>query len=358
MAPSGIWFVAGVASLVVAVVAAFLPRRRLVGAVVGLLAVPALMRAEPFGFTGRLGAVRVAVVLPGAGQSGYRVASRRSRERMRMVATAAVLVALIGTIVFALAVWISFHDLSSGSQVGPERAGRSAPGPRAPRRPCCWPTRRTRWGRPTTCWVAGGRTPAHLVPFVSQQLDALSTASGQGHDVAAAGAVVASKADYHELRYVQGQIDVNRLRQLDGPLRTVNQVLGHAGGELSEVRSPWLVGPVRGAVDTFAREVDQTVPQARVAEQAVAVAPAMLGGQGTRHYFVAFTTEAESRGLNGFMGNWAELTATDGRLTMSRSGRVSELNAVPGGVPAAWSPDPPTTSSATAASRWAPTSRT
>ena len=219
LAPSGFWFVAGVASLVLAVVAAFLPRRRLVGAVVGLLAVPALMRAEPFGFTGASALCVWLAVLPVL-VSGYRVASRRSRERMRTVATAAVLVALIGIIVFALAVWISFHDLSSGSKSAQSglaalrqgtghRGGRAA-GQRA----------RTRWARPTTCSAAGGRSPAHLVPFVSQQLEALSTASGQGHDVAAAGAVVASKADYHELRYVQGQIDVNRLRQLDGPLRT------------------------------------------------------------------------------------------------------------------------------------------
>ena len=328
LAPSGIWFVTGLAALVLAVVAAFIPRRRLMGAVIGLLAVPTLLRADPFAFTGASALCVWAAVIPVL-VSGYRVASRRSRERMHTAATVGVLVALIGLIVFAVSVWISFHDLSSGSTSA--RDGLAA----------------LRQGRGSQSAVLlanasdsldsahdvlGGwwTVPAHLVPFVSQQLDALSAASQQGHDVAAAGAVVASKADYHELRYVQGQIDVNRRRQLDGPLRTVNGVLVRAGSHLHAVRSPWLVGPVRGAVDAFSRDVAQTIPQAQVAQQAVAVAPGMLGGDGTRHYFVAFTTEAESRGLNGFMGNWAELTASDGRLTLSRSGRVGELNALPG----------------------------
>jgi hypothetical protein len=52
----------------------------------------------------------------------------------------------------------------------------------------------------------------------------------------------------------------------------------------------------------------------------------MLGGSGPRHYFVAFTTPAEARGLGGFMGNWAEITLDNGAITLSRFGRTSDLN--------------------------------
>jgi hypothetical protein len=69
-------------------------------------------------------------------------------------------------------------------------------------------------------------------------------------------------------------------------------------------------------------------PDANLAADVAAVAPAILGGDGTRHYFVVFTTPAESRGLGGFMGNWAELTAEDGKVTLTRSGRSEELNQV------------------------------
>jgi hypothetical protein len=90
------------------------------------------------------------------------------------------------------------------------------------------------------------------------------------------------------------------------------------------------VGPVATQLSKVSDEVDRILPQADLASSGAAVAPGLLGGDGTRHYFVAFTTEAESRGLNGFMGNWAELTAQDGKLTLSRSGRVAELNDAPG----------------------------
>ena len=46
----------------------------------------------------------------------------------------------------------------------------------------------------------------------------------------------------------------------------------------------------------------------------------MLGGDGPRTYFVAFTTPAEARGLGGFMGTWAELRADDGRLEVDPNG--------------------------------------
>ena len=59
---------------------------------------------------------------------------------------------------------------------------------------------------------------------------------------------------------------------------------------------------------------------------AVQVAPAMLGADGERRYFIAFTTPAETRGLGGFMGNWAELTANDGRLALADFGTTADLD--------------------------------
>ena len=52
----------------------------------------------------------------------------------------------------------------------------------------------------------------------------------------------------------------------------------------------------------------------------------MLGGDEPRTYFVGFTTPAEARGSGGFMGNWAEITVTDGRFEMTAFGRADDLN--------------------------------
>jgi hypothetical protein len=59
---------------------------------------------------------------------------------------------------------------------------------------------------------------------------------------------------------------------------------------------------------------------------AVRVLPGLLGADGTRNYFVMFTTPSEARAAGGFMGNWAILTAADGSLSITRFGRSEDLN--------------------------------
>jgi hypothetical protein len=325
---SGVWFVVALASLALAVTAAFLPRRRLLGAVVALLAVPSLLRAEEFGFTGASALCVWAVMVPVL-VSGYRVASGRTRERILRTAGIVGAVWLFGIIVFALVSWIAWHDLSSGSTSAEAglRDLRSGHGSAASVELA---SASGSLGSAHTILGGWWTLPAHLVPLVSQQLLGLSVASSQGEHVAASGAQVAAHADYHDLRFDDGQIDLDTLRALDRPLANVNAVLLDARHRIDHVRSPWLAGPVRTALDRFSAQIDQTIPQAQVAQQAVAVAPDMLGGSGTRHYFVMFTTEAESRGLDGLLGNWAVITASDGRLSLSAHGRSDDLSRTPG----------------------------
>lgn len=58
---------------------------------------------------------------------------------------------------------------------------------------------------------------------------------------------------------------------------------------------------------------------------AVRNAPTMLGADGPRVYFLTFTTPSEAHGLGGYMGNWAEVTITDGRLEVTAFGRTIDL---------------------------------
>ena len=323
LGPHGLWQVLGLLGLAVALASTFLDRRRLMGAVVGLLTVPAMMHAHPFGFTGASALCVWAAVTP-ALVSGYRVASRRSQERMQRAAQVVFLVALGGTLIFGLAVWISWASLQRGgtdAQQGLE-ALRAGHGSEAS---VLLGDSADSLGDAHDVLGAWWTAPARLVPLVAQQAEALSTLTGQGQAIAQSGATAASKADYQQLRYQKGQVDLDRMRALQGPLDAAAATLDHAQDQFAQVKSPWLVGPVSTALNQVSDEVDRTVPQAELAAQGAQVAPALLGGDGTRHYFIAFTTPAEERGLGGFMGNWAELTATDGKLTLSRSGRTSEL---------------------------------
>ena len=258
----------------------------------------------------------------------------RSRERMHRIATAAVLVVLIGIVVFALAVWWASHSLSTRVDVGRERAVRAARRARGTEAALeLRQRRRARSDRPHTLLGGWWTFPAHLVPLVSQQLEGLSVASGEGHADRRGRRGVRGQGRLPRARASRtGQIDLaRRASSSTAPLARINQVLPGADRHISSVRSPWLVGPVR----TRARPLQhpdrrRRCPRPRWPSRPWRWRPAMLGGHGTRHYFVAFTTESESRGLNGFMGNWAELTASDGKLTLTRTGRVDDLNARPG----------------------------
>jgi hypothetical protein len=91
-----------------------------------------------------------------------------------------------------------------------------------------------------------------------------------------------------------------------------------------------LVAPWQSKLSTLQRDIARNAIRVDNASLAVQVAPDMLGGSGPRHYFVAFTTPAEARGLGGFMGNWAEITFDNGVITVTRVGRTGDLiEAVP-----------------------------
>jgi hypothetical protein len=100
--------------------------------------------------------------------------------------------------------------------------------------------------------------------------------------------------------------------------------------KVQDAHSPWLLSPFTERIDEFDQQLDKAAPAADLAAKAASAAPGLLGADGVRHYFVAFITPAEERGLGGFMGNWAELTADQGSLTLTRSGRAEDLNQTPG----------------------------
>src|SRR5262249_57926355 len=97
------------------------------------------------------------------------------------------------------------------------------------------------------------------------------------------------------------------------------------------VARPWRVAPVADGVDGVRAEVAGARPDADRAADAVRVLPAIFGADRPTHWLVAFVTPAEGRGRTGFMGNFAELTASGGKVDMTRFGRAAELEA--GGTP-------------------------
>lgn len=172
--------------------------------------------------------------------------------------------------------------------------------------------------------------PGVLVPGLAQNLTAAqrlaASAANISDDVSTALALV----DPEQLRLVNGRFDLDALRLIQDPFRSVQTSIRELEAAIDDTASPWLVAPLRTRLDDLDAELADNGDRLDNAVLAVDLAPQLLGGDGPRRYFIAFTTPAEARGQGGFMGNWTELSANDGRLSITNFGRTLDLNRVDG----------------------------
>lgn len=166
---------------------------------------------------------------------------------------------------------------------------------------------------------------AKIVPGLAQN----RAAGGRLLESAADAALAASKAlaviDLDQLTIVDGRIDVDALAVLAPPLAELATTVADLSEVLHDVDSPWLVGPLDSRLATASRRVDKVNRQAAQVSATAVTAPAMLGADGARRYLLAFTNPAESRGTSGLMGNWNEVTITDGKIEVTATGRTAQL---------------------------------
>jgi hypothetical protein len=318
----GLWL--AFAATTAAFLAVALDRRPApLGALVAAAAAVALLETRSLGPHGTTALISGAAALPML-RSGYRNQRRRTRARIRLAGFAVVGAAAVATGIAGGAVLLarssieravdSTRDGLEAAQAGDEEEATRALG-RANRD---FDRARSLLGGPMTA-------PARLVPVVGQHLHATATLSDEGARITATGLTVAEQVDYDRLKSTSGQVDVAAVRAVQRPLADTLDTLVRATAQGREVDSPWLLPPVTDRIDQFLDEVDGVTVDARLAAEGAEVAPGLLGAEGDRRYLVLFTTPAELRGLGGFVGNWAELTASNGKLTLSRSGRMAEL---------------------------------
>ena len=65
----------------------------------------------------------------------------------------------------------------------------------------------------------------------------------------------------------------------------------------------------------------RSVREGKTATLATRLLPAILGGDGSRRYILAMQNPAEARATGGIFGNWAELTAANGKLELGAQGK-------------------------------------
>src|SRR5918993_613017 len=176
-------------------------------------------------------------------------------------------------------------------------------------------------------------SPAQVVPFVGPNIGAVESLARQAGDVAGGTSFAASDADVDSLRFVGGRLDPAAASAMIDPLGRVKAALDSMRAYVDTARSPWLVAAVADRIELLDHQIDDAMPDADMALSVIGMVPDLLGANGPRRYLVLFTTPAEARGRTGFPGNFAELVVDDGKLSMPRFGRISELEQ--GGLPGA-----------------------
>jgi hypothetical protein len=79
----------------------------------------------------------------------------------------------------------------------------------------------------------------------------------------------------------------------------------------------WLLGPVAEGRDLITDRLDRAVPLVRAADEIVRSMPEFAGVDRPKRYFVSPQNSAELRGTGGLIGNFAILTITEGRISLS-----------------------------------------
>jgi len=323
------WRVIAFVSFAVAVGAVVLEERsRAIGAVVGGLAVQALLRLPDMMFHGFSALLVVVVCLPVL-LTGYQRARAEERDVIRWVTLATIgLVALIGT-AYATAAFLAREHLTTGldqAQAGLD-AARDGNDEEAAR---LLQAGSDSFGSADSLLNGPLALPARAVPLLGIQAKATGEMAASGHQLLTAASATAATVRYDDLRPTQGQIDLAAVYNSVEPLQASLDALEQADVALGDVADPWLVPPIADPLDDLREEITTTLPEARLAVGAVDAAPLILGANGPRRYVVLLGQPAESRFGGGFIGTWAELTATQGEVDLVDSGTIEELRNAPG----------------------------
>lgn len=164
------------------------------------------------------------------------------------------------------------------------------------------------------------------VPGLASNLRAARVLVDIGADLSRVGGGVARAADPEHLRVSGGQVPLQEVTRVAPELGRGARALRAAQQRMHGVGATYLLPPIRSAVDELSARLDGATRDADQAARAAELVPAMLGGEGTRRYFLAVQNNAELRATGGFIGNWGELVAEGGRVRLERFGRTAELN--------------------------------
>ena len=168
--------------------------------------------------------------------------------------------------------------------------------------------------------------PAALVPVVAQHRRMLTELTRSGTAITRRVEEALATIDLDALKPVGGRIDLAAVAKTTPALEaSENAIVGLDATLTAALADPWIAAPLRRRLEPLATRVAKAARDGDTAVLAAKSGFTLLGGSGDRHYLVLFVTPSEARGLGGYAGNFAELSAVDGQLALARFGRIGDL---------------------------------
>lgn len=319
-------FLFGAVALGLAVEAAWRSNRRdrLTGALIGALSAQALLRTADVGFFG-LTAIITGLVTVTVMISGFRTMRRRNRKRILIGIGAIAGFCIVSGALFAFFASSAVDPLEQGISAARKgmdeatRADQSGAGAQ-------WRSAESSFARAEQSLSNPLARLVYPVPIASQHARMVTNAARSGRTVTANAAEAATVAPYQKIRAADGRFDLDQIVSMEVPVaRTATSMVAARDQVIADTNS-WLAGPMRDRIDEYSDRLVRAVPQVERVLGALRAAPEVLGGDGPRHYLLLFANTAESRGLGGFIGAWAQLDAVDGKLELSGHGKMGDLN--------------------------------
>ncbi len=168
--------------------------------------------------------------------------------------------------------------------------------------------------------------PARQLPVVGPQLRTLERIASIGARTIPLARSTATNIDPDRLRLVDGRLDLATLASYRPIFDRLAVQTRAVRAELGGLQRTWLVPALDHQLVRFESTVARADDSAQTADEAVRLAPDLLGASGTRTYLVSFVTPAEARGSGGLMANYGVLTATKGRIHLEGVGRGPDLD--------------------------------
>ncbi len=133
-----------------------------------------------------------------------------------------------------------------------------------------------------------------------------------------------------------GQIDIGALETAIPAMKQAQPGLDAAVATMADAPSGGLILPqVSSAATEFTDQLDSLHSSLNAAVQFGEIAGPLLGADGEKRYFVGILNPNEARGTGGFLGNYAILSAKDGKLSVDEVGSNTDLpnlDALPPGL--------------------------